>query len=477
MTNPVARGRRACIVILILGSAAASALQAQPIPFSTVHYGLELRIDPEAGRMDGTARLRLVNRSEAPARTVPVLLYRLLRATDVRDGTGSDLAFDQEVRSFDDFSMLQVNQVRIELPEPCLPGDTVTAVVDYGGHVLGYEETGMAYIRDRIEPAFTLLRSDTWAFPEPGIPSISALRSSPTASFTYRVSVAVPEPLVVANGGRFLGVSTAEGIRTYEYESLRPSWRMDFAAAPFLLAEQGPLRLFYLPEDEEGATNVMNRSTRALSDLETRFGPLHGASTLTIIEIPEGWGAQADVTAIIQPASAFRDPTAISQVYHELAHLWQPPDTDLPSSRWNEGLSTFQAARMAHDLDGGETVSSAADRWLARVKGALRDESPLEMHPWGSYGSNDLSQWSYTVGGLFFFVLHDALQDESFDRLLHDLYQDHARGAGFSHLVDRLRGLKNPVVDRIVEEWMLSTDWVGPVRLATTADDLPVRYR
>ena len=71
-----------------------------------------------------------------------------------------------------------------------------------------------------------------------------------------------------------------------------------------------------------------------------------------MIEVPDGWGSQADVTCILQTAAAFRDPARLVEVYHEVSHLWNVPATDLPSPRWDEGLATFLQFRMADERDG-----------------------------------------------------------------------------------------------------------------------------
>jgi hypothetical protein len=78
--------------------------------------------------------------------------------------------------------------------------------------------------------------------------------------------------------------------------------------------------------------------------------------------------SQADVAAILLAAAAFRDSTD-HELYHEVAHLWNPPATDLPSPRWNEGLSSF-LEYLAEEQFTGWWVACRADQlldWLRRI--------------------------------------------------------------------------------------------------------------
>lgn len=89
----------------------------------------------------------------------------------------------------------------------------------------------------------------------------------------------------------------------------------DRPAVPFLnlpiaeygLLEQQGIRVYYFPADKAGAERVLERSLQALRLLSDWFGPLDSQPRFAIMEIPEGWGSQADLAGgIIQTASAFR---------------------------------------------------------------------------------------------------------------------------------------------------------------------------
>ena len=96
---------------------------------------------------------------------------------------------------------------------------------------------------------------------------------------------------------------------------------------------------FAFPEDAQGGRDLLGSLTAALALYSQWFGPLADFRGLTVIEVPNGFGSQADAAAIVQEAGAFKDRAGRDTFYHELSHLWDVPANDpLPcrfeSERW-----------------------------------------------------------------------------------------------------------------------------------------------
>ena len=162
------------------------------VPFIVSGRELDLRVDYGHGSLAGTEALMLRNISDRPTSSVPLLLNRLMTVSRVTDGKGAELRVGQDVVLFEDDSVLQVNAVKVTLARPVPPGDSVRLVVHYGGHLVGYVETGSLYIRDRVDSAFTIIRQDAFAFPALGVPSRRANRAmgfDHPFAFTARVTV------------------------------------------------------------------------------------------------------------------------------------------------------------------------------------------------------------------------------------------------------------------------------------------------
>src|SRR5574341_137796 len=135
-----------------------------------------------------------------------------------------------------------------------------------------------------------------------------------------------------------------------------------------------------------GARRIAANARRALDLFTTWFGPLPGNPSLTILELEDGYGSQADVAAIMQTAAAFRDSTRDHELYHEVAHLWNPPTTDLPSPRWNEGLSTFLEYLAEEQFTGKPLAAARADQLLDWLRSVAPRRERLTHVPLIDYG-------------------------------------------------------------------------------------------
>jgi hypothetical protein len=473
--------RKLMMSALVGGCLAASAARAQspnaPRVLRPVRYDLVIGVDLENQRIDGTARIRLRNENTQAAVEASVLLYRLLSVQGVRDAAGKPLAFTQGIVAFEDFSKLQVNQVRIPLVPALAPGKETTVEISYGGHVLGYAETGMAYVRDRVDSAYTLLREDAHAYPTVGYPSLRLRRAAGLPVYDYTARITVPSTHTVANGGQLVERVDHGATTTFVYRSVEPSWRMDFAIAPFRTIRRGKLTVFHLPADSVGALRIVDAMSRTL-ELYTRwFGPLREESPFAVIEIPDGWGSQADVTSILQAAAAFREPKREDELYHEISHLWNVTETDRPAARWNEGLATFLEDLTTDSLSARATTDSNAmryARWLgdrARADSTLRSVAPVD------YGKREMTGYSYSVGSVMFYGLYRLVGHDVFRGIIGDYYRAYVATGGTTADFVRIAKQRSPVdLDRYFADWLYSARWVDVVASAQSARDLYAGY-
>ena len=446
-----------CALALIVVSAPPSGR----IPFVITERALDLRVDYGQGSLAGTETLTLRNIADRAAGTVPLLLNRLMTVSRVADAKGTVLRFSQDVVLFEDDSVLQVNAVMVALARPVPPGDSTRVVIHYGGHLVGYVETGSLYIRDRIDSAFTILREDAYAFPALGVPSRRENRAMGfDRVFRFTARVTVPAGQVVATGGEALEPVRTDSLVTWTYRSAMPVTFLNIAIAPYRTLTRAGLRIFYFPEDSAGAGLVDRAVAGAMTRLADWYGPMGQEGRLTVIEIPEGWGSQASLAAgIIETADAFRDRRQLYQLYHELSHLWNAPDRDRPSARWNEGLATFLQWRLAASLDGWSEWDAILDWVEQRLRGDCRRQPRCGSMPFADYGKAELTDLSYAVGMTMFYALYQTLGAEGFDRAYRSFFQQH-HGAGGSaaDLIVAFHGV-SPAADRILAEWYTTTGW------------------
>lgn len=443
------------------------------------HLDLHLSVRYEGGTLAGTAGLTVENVGPSPVSSVPVQIGRLMTAEAVRSGEGPALEFSQDVVVYEDWPRRQVNQLHVRLPSPLEPGERRTLAIDYSGPLVGATETGMLYVRDHVDRAFTILRSESLAFPELAVPSLSLNRSAPRGDFTYVARFTVPADLTVATGTPPVSQVEKGDEATWTFEAREPVPFLNVAVAPYRTLSEGDLRVFHFAEDSLGARRVLERMVQVIDLYESWFGPLGREPRLHVIEIPEGWGSQASLTGgIIQTADAFRDRRQLRQLYHELAHLWHPDDLDRPAPRWNEGLATFLAARTAADLGDGESLTElmpeAAERQLSRVGRSAE----LASTPMVEYGLANATGLSYGTGELMFYVLHEVLGPEGFNRALGAWFERYrATGSTTRQFVDFVQGRSDTDLEPLFRDWLFTTRWRERLESGESLTDVIAGYK
>jgi hypothetical protein len=426
---------------------------------------LTLDLDYDEGSLAGTASYELSNLSAVAVTEIPFNVGRLLTVRTARGPSGS-LTLTQDVAVFEDSPKRQVNHVVVTLSRPLAPGGTTRVELGYGGYLVGYTETGSIYIKDRVAPDFSILREDAFAWPSVGTLSRRANRVAPRPDFTFAARITVPEGQTVASGGRLVERTTREGRTTFTYESVAPVPFVNLPIAPYALLSDAGVRVYYFPEDSVGARQVLRSATRGLDLLGRWFGPLGTTPDLAVMEIPEVWGSQASLTGgIIQTADAFRDPGRMTALYHELSHLWNAPDTDQPSARWNEGLATFLAERMAAELDGRDKLAENVARTGSRLLSSAEDNPGLAEVPFLRYGEAGATDLSYRVGFLMFYALFETLGADRFDAALGGYYQSHReRGGTFPELLERIQSESPRDLSAFFDTWVRTTRWLDELR-------------
>ena len=471
------------LALVVLGTALAAAPQEgastpdTSVALTPSRYALDIRVDLAHNRLDAEAQMTAVNRSSAAVGSASLLLYRLLRVTGVRDATGAPLSFRERVVEFLDHPTFQARQLVVSLPRSVLPGDSTTIRITYDGYLLGYAETGYSYLHDRIDSTYSLIRMDTYAYPELRPPSHVIARRAGLPRYDYRARITVPNGYIVANGGELLSRRDSSGWTTFVFRNLKPAWRMDFAIAPFVVREEGTLRVYQLPADSLGGARVMRSMQRCLQLFTRWFGALRGQTAFALIEIPDGWGSQADVTSILETAAAFRDSLSVRELYHELSHLWNVPAADSLPPRWEEGLASFLEDLAVDSLNGRVTTDRNAqwrvDRLRERVKQEprLRDVAPID------YGKYDMTDYSYSVGAVMFYVMYRVTGHDAFTRLVRVYYDTHAQtGGNTSEFMTIAKQLSPVPLGELFGDWLQSARWTDVIAV-TDARQLVDRYR
>ena len=481
--SPLAGSLRLLLALAACAAGGVRPVQAQPEPqpapppFVQTALALDLAVDYGRPAVTGTATLTLLNTAATPVRELPLLLNRLMAVRSVSDGGGRPLPSRSHVVIFTDDPLRQVNLTTVTLEPALSPGRRVTVRVAYGGPLVGYTETGSLYIRDHIDPEFTILRVDALAFPTVGIASVQANRSIRQELFDFEARVTVPDSEVVATGGTPIDRQVSGSRAVYRFAGKRVPF-VNVAIAPYRIVEDAGIRVYALPEDAARAQGVLEAGRQAMARLESWYGPLATPPHVTVIEIPTGFGSQASATAgIILDAAAFQDKAQLPQFYHELSHFWNPPDLDVPSPRWNEGLATYLQFRLAREIDGFAGTTAAVERSRSRAC-APPARTELERVPFLRFGVEGKTDYAYRVGFLMFTALEALVGQTALDAGLRDDIQSHlSKGGTTADLTAAIRRAAPTLPDAFFRDWVETSGWVAPVCAAPSLADALDRWR
>ncbi len=453
------------------------AAEAAPRPIlRPTRYDLTLAVDFGERMITATSRIALANETGAPVREASFVLYRLLTVRNVRDEGGRALGFGQRVVALEDEPRMQVNHVRITLPQPLAPGARITLELAYDGYLAGYTEV-MRYVQERVDTAFTIVRMDAKAYPEPGWPSDSLSRAAGLPSYDYLARVTVPASHVVANPGALVERTVADGRATYVFRNIKPAWRMDFAIARYGSLESGGLRVHYFPGDSAGAARLLDTMQRTMALYGRWFGALPDAPAFTIIEVPDGYGSQSDVSGILLVAPSFRDPRRAHDLYHEIAHIWIPPATEKPDPRWDEGFASFLEQLVVDSLEQRPALDERAQvvaKWLRAQVG--RDTLLARVAP-VDYGAAGITDYSYSVGMLMFYGFYRLAGPEAFNAALREYCTRYRAGGSTAQLVEVARRASPAPLDPFFRDWLFTTGWTQRLAKYPTLKAVIESYR
>ena len=454
------------------------AFSDKTLSLKAVNYKLDIRFDFDKKKLFGKCTIQLNNPSDKAIKTVPLLLYRLLKVDSIKDEKGNPVRFTQQVLTFEDWSLYQANYIEVVTDEPIKSGEKKTLTVEYSGHLLGYAETGMLYIKDKIDPNFTIIRPDSLGYPELGYPSFGVNRAAGLAEFDYEINVTVPEEITVANGGKLVAKTSENGLSTYKYRNIKPAWRIDIAIAKYNILTSGNFKLYHFPEDIDGANRIMKSAKETFALYSKWWGQLKNHESFSVIEIPSNLGSQADVTSILQTADAFKDDDKTGQLYHEISHIWNVEPKEKASPRWNEGLAMFVMYLTVEKLENRRILENSTVRTLNLIRKKLKESDKLASTPMINYGKEGITGNSYTVGMLMFRVLYDLVGEEKFNRIIGSFYQNHYKaGATTNDFVKLAKKISNVDLNKFFDDWMFTTNYTKFIEKGDSINTIVATYK
>lgn len=450
----------------------------KPHQLKTIFYNLDLKIDFKEKMLSGECMMTITSNSNKPISTIPLLLYRLMKVTSVKDDKGNPLRFRQRIMSFEDWQTYQANFIEVMLSGQLKNGNSCKLIIDYSGYIHGYTETGNLYVRDKIDPEFTIIRPDCLTYPELGYPSDKINDAAGFApSFQYEIKITVPDSLTVVNGGQLVSKENKNGYAMYCYKNMKLAWRMDIIIGKYKILESPHLKIHFLEQDRAGAETVFRYAQKTLALYSKWWGELKETKIFSIIELPSGYGSQADVTCILQTADAFNDSTQMRQLYHELSHLWNINSTDKYYPRWNEGLATFIEYLTIEKLENRPYLDYVTDWYLNLVKKEIAADSLLKTTPFIDFSKKGIQSYSYEIGMIFFRVLYEMMGEDDFNKCIGSYYADYyLTGATTDQFVETAVRTGGKHLAEFFRDWMYTPHYTQLISDGLTIKEMSKLY-
>jgi aminopeptidase N len=462
----------------ILSGSLLSAPAADPLP-KTLAYNLDMNIDFETEKLLAECKITFSNNSDRSIGHIPLLLYRLLSVKSVTAEDNMPIPFTQKIVSVSGREKLQVNFIEIQLQTKLQPHEQKTINMEYDGYLLGYTETGWLYVRDHIGKDFTIIRTDGFGYPIAGYPDSEEMWAIVKESYDYRAQITVPEDVLVANGGELDDKIPKDNKTTWIYKSRKPSWRMDFAVSGYRLLTGNDNKVFYFPQDSLGARSIMTALKNSLNLYTNWFGPLDNFPGYSIIEVPEGYGSQQDITCSMLTADNFKSADKMEGLYHEISHLWNVKSLDKQPCRVeSEGYAQFTQFLALEKLENRENaVAEAAQRYIDRLRKNFNEKKELQTIPIKDYGVRDMTEYSYTLGMVMFAVLYNKVGEKDYNKMIGSFYKKyHAAGATLDDFTRHFSSAASVNLDRFFDEWIYTTKAISHIMDGKTYTDLLELY-
>jgi hypothetical protein len=393
-------------VILLIKLISCTNTAKESLPTSRIYFAIE----PEAGTMSVVAEYLRADVGDNH--------FVLNRNFDV-----TRILIDGESVEVNDIVEILDIFYGYEVKKYTLPPFTNSVQIEYTGS-LSCEERLVPYARERISPEFTLLRGETFSFPE-------FMKNDDLFDMThpkFLLHATVDLPLGYIAGFTF---SNAEQTQIGDRAIFTASGGSLFAVAiaKFQIVDT-ETAIYYFLEDtdtEDAMSRITPIMVHALDFMNGHFGKRTFEKKLRVIEIPTHFGsfARPEENMTFTEGWAFLFDFEMRQLVHEFIHLgWNAnvEDTDVQRARFfDEAFTTYFEFRVMSDLLAEETYDWYTLRAFPWSRGI--DHSDLVSI---SEFAIFYGQLSYTLGAFSLYKLSQMIGVELFDqvtKLFLDKYQ------------------------------------------------------
>jgi len=248
--------------------------------------------------------------------------------------------------------------------------------------------------------------------------------------------ISVPAPLVAAGNGIAMGVTEADGWRTWHWRTKNPStYGISINVGPYKVLEgeyasrygnKIPLRMWYLPQSEKGAQELFAEFPQILDFFENTIGPYpFGDEKMGVVETPHKGMEHQTINAYgnryVKTAYGYDD-----LLQHEFAHEYfgnQLTNADWDDMWLHEGFGTYMQPLYMQYLRGDQEYFAALMTMRANIQNKApivsgkprREEDVYDIQRGGP------GQDIYNKGALVLHTLRGLVGDDVFFRAVREM--------------------------------------------------------
>lgn len=419
---------------------------AKAVDSSSMHYRLQVRIEPDSHKLEGEAWIHLPPSSK----------FTLNKNFSIREimADGKAVAFSRDAS--------RKSNVVVAVPE------ARELHIKYEGEISKVMSDVNMIAPDLVELA---LYSDWYP------------RFREAKGFTFDLQADLPAEFVTTTNGQRAAAYVQEGRRVTRWTSYQPGFDIVLLASPKLQVVQGGngalrVEMFYSELPQAAAKSKVEALAGAMDRLSALYGPAKVKGVLRFVYSPRaGWEYSRIPLFVVseqraQKAAAEPDNGAATEYMgncHEMAHFWwNIVDMSTPNDWINESLAEFSALRLAEARYG----KPYAEKRLAKYREHAAQSKTASAIAETENGSPDRYVNRYEKTTLMLVEARRRFGEESLNGFLKAFYARFAGtyGATTAAFLEQARASMGPEAEKYFRDELYRRPAVASAAQSTAAN-------
>lgn len=382
-------------------------------------YDLDLTVDPQARRLNGTLQLSFRNTTGTPLKDVVLRLYPQF-PPDIF-GDGGDVTMDVRnvvVQGTATNGSYEAKRTALRLPLPAaVPvNETITLSLEYSANIMPWQRSDGTFPLPSYYPMLAAWqagwRTDVSGFPD-RVYAASAL---------YRARIRVPSGWSAFSSGTTINTSERDGQTTFEAVT-GPIREFAFSVGRFATARAEhngvKITVYHRAGDglERAADAMAKHIAASVATFDAKFGPYpYNELEFHLINAKRGYdiGTEFPGLVVILLNGSYTDDTRYVTA-HEVAHQWfyGVVGNDIFNEPWlDEAFAQYSGTLVEEDWAGPAAFARTYDRQIARRAARTKLPAGLSIYQYGTW--NTYYAAVYGRGAQFLHMLRQEIGDEAF---------------------------------------------------------------